>query len=152
MTCVRVPIWIAVALCLVLSTVASAQAVRQATILDPNIVSERDLLSIPHLNNGIVKDILERRHFLTIGGLDAVLSTSLTAQQRADVYQRMFVAINLNTASDADILLIPGVGRRMLHEFKEYRPYRNIAQFRREIGKYVNDEELARLERYVTLD
>ena len=39
----------------------------------------------------------------------------------------------------------------MLHEFMEYRPYESMEQFRREIGKYVDDEELARLERYVTL-
>ena len=40
----------------------------------------------------------------------------------------------------------------MLHEFKEYRPYRAIEQFRREIGKYVDEQEVARLERYVTLN
>jgi len=39
----------------------------------------------------------------------------------------------------------------MLREFKEYRPYTSIEQFRREIGKYVNAKEVARLERYVTL-
>ena len=33
----------------------------------------------------------------------------------------------------------------------EYRRYVAIEQFRREIGKYVDDDELARLERYVTL-
>jgi DNA uptake protein ComE-like DNA-binding protein len=63
----------------------------------------------------------------------------------------VFVPINLNTASDADILTIPGVGQRMLHEFKEYRPYDNIGKFRREIGKYVDKNEVARLERYVTI-
>ncbi len=39
----------------------------------------------------------------------------------------------------------------MLREFKKYRPYTSMAQFRREIGKYVNEKELARLERYVTI-
>ena len=39
----------------------------------------------------------------------------------------------------------------MVHEFMEYRPYRNMAQFRREIGKYVDEKEVARLERYVTI-
>jgi DNA uptake protein ComE-like DNA-binding protein len=63
----------------------------------------------------------------------------------------VFVPINLNTASDEDILSIPGMGPRMLHEFKEYRPYKAIEQFRKEIGKYVNEKEVARLERYVTL-
>ena len=38
----------------------------------------------------------------------------------------------------------------MLGEFKEYRPYKAMQQFRREIGKYVDDKEVARLERYVT--
>ena len=44
---------------------------------------------------------------------------------------------------------MPGVGKRMAHEFEEYRPYKSIAQWRREIGKYVDDDELARLEQYV---
>ena len=64
----------------------------------------------------------------------------------------VFVPINLNTASDEDISSIPGLGPRMLREFKEYRPYRNIEQFRREIGKYVSAKEVARFERYVTLN
>jgi DNA uptake protein ComE-like DNA-binding protein len=57
--------------------------------------------------------------------------------------------ININTATDAEILAIPGVGQRMLREFKEYRPYTSIEQFRREIGKYVDKAEVARLEQYI---
>ena len=51
----------------------------------------------------------------------------------------------------ADLLTIPGLGNRMLREFKEYRPYDGIERFRREIGTYVSKEEVARLERYVTV-
>ena len=61
------------------------------------------------------------------------------------------VPININTASDAEILRIPGVGARMLHEFKEYRPWTSIEQFRREIGKYVDKAEVARLEQYIVI-
>ena len=50
------------------------------------------------------------------------------------------------------MMLIPGLGPKMLHEFKEYRPYKAIAQFRREIGKYVDEKEVARLEGYVRVD
>ena len=39
----------------------------------------------------------------------------------------------------------------MLHEFDEYRPYEAIAQFRREMGKYVDEDEVARMERYVEI-
>jgi DNA uptake protein ComE-like DNA-binding protein len=59
--------------------------------------------------------------------------------------------ININTATDAEILAIPGMGPRMLREFKEYRPYTSIEQFRREIGKYVDKAEVARLEQYITI-
>lgn len=69
----------------------------------------------------------------------------------ARLEQYVFLLVNLNTGSDEDILSIPGAGKRMLREFKEYRPYTNIDQFRKEIGKYVDKKEVARLERYVTL-
>lgn len=59
--------------------------------------------------------------------------------------------ININTATDAEILAIPGMGPRMLREFKEYRPYTSIEQFRREIGKYVDKKEVARLEKYIVI-
>ncbi|MEP6905098.1 MAG: helix-hairpin-helix domain-containing protein [Gemmatimonadales bacterium] len=61
------------------------------------------------------------------------------------------VPVNINTATDAEILKIPGVGPRMLHEFKEYRPWTSIAQFRREIGKYVDKAEVARFEKYIVI-
>jgi DNA uptake protein ComE-like DNA-binding protein len=61
------------------------------------------------------------------------------------------VPININSATDAEILRIPGVGPRMVREFKEYRPYNSIEQFRREIGKYVDKAEVARLEKYIVI-
>ena len=41
------------------------------------------------------------------------------------------------------------MGDRMHHEFEEYRPYSAMAEFRREMGKYVDDGEVDRLSRYV---
>jgi len=57
--------------------------------------------------------------------------------------------LNLNTATADDFLTVPGVGNRMVREFLEYRPYVSIEQFRREIGKYVSDAEVAAYEQYV---
>ena len=58
--------------------------------------------------------------------------------------------VNLNTATDDDFLAaIPGLGNRMLREFMEYRPYISIQQFRQEIGKYVDDTQVAEYEKYV---
>ena len=57
--------------------------------------------------------------------------------------------VNLNTGTRAEFGEIPGVGNRMIREFMEYRPYVSIRQFRREIGKYVSDEQVAAYEQYV---
>ena len=139
----------AVALLAALVTDAAAQVGRRQTVLDPNVATEKELLSLPHLNPALVKGIMARRPFLSMSDVDALLRATLNDQQRTELYRRMFVALNLNTASEQEIMLIPGMGKRMLGEFLEYRPYRGLAQFRREIGKYVDDKELARLEQYV---
>jgi DNA uptake protein ComE-like DNA-binding protein len=126
-----------------------AQAGHRRHLVDPNIAAEQDLRALPHLNGPLVEGILQRRPFMSITELNKFLATSLDQRQLTELYGRMFIQINLNTASREEILLIPGVGNRMLHEFLEYRPYKALAQFRREIGKYVDDTELARLEAYV---
>ena len=57
--------------------------------------------------------------------------------------------LNLNTATAEEFKTIPGVGDRMVHEFEEYRPYSSIEQFRREIGKYVDEDQVTAYEPYV---
>ncbi len=128
-----------------------AQTGEQSGVLDANTASESALLPLPHISPSLARAIVELRPFKSVRDLDALLQ-SLSRQQRVDLYGRLFVPVNLNTATDAEILTIPGVGQRMLREFKEYRPYTSMAQFRREIGKYVSRQEVARLERYVVLN
>lgn len=119
-------------------------------MLDPNAATAADLATIPGVTAEIANAVVARRPYANNVALEKVL-TGLSEQQRDSVYARLWAPIDLNTATDAEILLIPGVGSRMLHEFKEYRPYTSMEQFRREIGKYVDDNELARLERFVTI-
>lgn len=58
--------------------------------------------------------------------------------------------LNLNTATAAEFkAAVPGLGDRMVHEFEEYRPYRSIQQFRKEMAKYVKPEQIAEYEKYV---
>ncbi len=140
---------VALVLALALSNIGQAQVGRSEGLVNPDLANERELLSLPHMNATLVKDIMERRPFLKMSDLNSLLAPSLRKEQLAELYGKMFVQINLNTATQEEILLIPGVGKRMLHEFEEYRPYKTLAQFRKEIGKYVDQKELARLEQYV---
>jgi DNA uptake protein ComE-like DNA-binding protein len=127
----------------------AAQVGKPVTIVDANIASEKELTGLPHLTPALVKSVMGARPFPSITELDALLGGSLTPAQRTELYGRLFVHLNLNTATREQILLIPNAGTRMVREFLEYRPYKALAQFHREIGKYVNETELARLEQYV---
>jgi DNA uptake protein ComE-like DNA-binding protein len=145
----RLTLFAAIVVVILAAAGLQGQAGRRGEVLDANTATEKDLLSVPGITPALTKAIVGRRPFLTMTEFDGLLGASLSREQRADVYRRVFVQINLNTASDAEILMIPGLGNRMLEEFKEYRPYKALSQFRREIGKYVDDKEVSRLEQYV---
>lgn len=58
--------------------------------------------------------------------------------------------LNLNTVTESELTsTIPSFASRMVREFFEYRPYVSIQQFRQEIGKYVDDAQVADYEQYV---
>jgi DNA uptake protein ComE-like DNA-binding protein len=97
----------------------------------------------------IVKALVAKRPFLSITDLNAfLLAQKLTQAQANEFYGKAFVHINLNTATAAEILLVPNAGKRMAHEFDEYRPWRSYAQFNKEIGKYVGADATAKLAQY----
>ena len=128
---------------------ARAQVGKSLGVVDANTAPEPELMAMPHMTAAIVKGLIEKRPFASITDLNAyLLSQKLTQEQAHAFYQRAFVHINLNTATAAEILLVPGAGKRMAHEFEEYRPWRNYAQFDKEIGKYVGADEVARLAQY----
>lgn len=129
----------------------SATAATTGALLDPNAATLDELLAVPGIDQATADALIAGRPYANMLEVDRVLAGSLDDAQREAVYASLWYPLDLNSASGDEILLIPGVGERMRHEFEEYRPYRGIEQFRREIGKYVDEQEVARLETYVTI-
>lgn len=125
-----------------------AAPVAAGGMLDPNSASHADLVAAG-LDSAAAAAVVAGRPYPDMRAVDAVLARSLDEARRDSIYTRVWTPIALNSATPEEIELIPGVGPRMRHEFEEYRPYTSIEQFRREIGKYVDSTEVARLERYV---
>lgn len=121
----------------------------ESGLINPNLATEDELAASGLVSAELAAAIADNRPYLSAVEFDTVLGKSLSADQRAALYGEVFRPFNLNTASRTEIMLIPGLSERMAHEFEEYRPYSSMEQFRREIGKYVDDDEVARLERYV---
>ena len=119
-------------------------------MLDPNAATKEQLVAVPGMTPAAADALIAGRPYQDMVAVNKALA-SLDADARKTVYAKVWKPIDLNTAKGEEILLIPGVGPRMRHEFEEYRPYKNIEQFRREIGKYVDKAEVARLEQYVAI-
>ena len=134
------------------STAAAPAATAGGAFLSPDSASREQLLAVPGMTPALADSLVAHRPYANMIAVDRVLAAGkLSEAQRDTVYTRLWKPLDLNKASGEEITLIPGVGARMRHEFEEYRPYRSIERFRREIGKYVDKAEVARLERYVAI-
>ena len=135
-------------------TTAVADVMSLPALIDPNTANAAALGKVPGLPSAAIDAIVAQRPFSTPTQLNDAIASVVGPDALTGIYNAMFVKVNLNSASNDDLLLVPNSLKagKLAHEFEEYRPYKDMDQFRREIGKYVDQKELARLERYVTLD
>jgi DNA uptake protein ComE-like DNA-binding protein len=116
-----------------------------------NTGTREEILLIPGAGNRMAREFAEYRPWKTWSQFDKEISKYVGQPETDRLKQYVFIPVNLNTATDDDILSIPGAGPRMVREFKEYRPWKTKEQFEKEIGKYVGAKEVARLWRYVVI-
>lgn len=116
-----------------------------------NTATGPEILLVPRAGKRMVREFEEYRPWVNFAQFDKEIGKYVDQAEVNRLKQYVFIPVNLNTAADADFMTIPGVGARMLREFKEYRPWTSQAQFEKEIGKYVDAKEVARLWRYVTI-
>lgn len=121
------------------------------TPLDANTATAAQLGTVSGVSPEVANAIAAGRPYASVVGLNAKLRETLSQEAADAVLANVFVPVNLNTASRDEIELIPGMTSRMVGEFLEYRPYKNMDEFNREMGKYVDESEVARFRRYVTL-
>jgi len=117
-----------------------------------NIATREEILLVPGAGNRMTREFAEYRPWKAWAQFDKEIGKYVGPQETARLAQYCFIPVNLNTATDDDILSIPGAGRRMVREFKEYRPWKAQAQFDKEIGKYVDAKEVKRLWRFVVIE
>jgi DNA uptake protein ComE-like DNA-binding protein len=117
-----------------------------------NTATPEEILLVPGAGKRMVREFDEYRPWKSYAQFAKEIGKYVGADGAAQLAQYTFIPVRLNTATDEDILTIPGTGKRMLTEFKEYRPWKTREQFEKEIGKYVNAKEVQRLWRYVVID
>lgn len=130
---------------------ATAGAAEAGTVLDASTATAAQLAGAKGVSPELAEAIIAGQPYASVLALTAKLRETLSQEAAAAVLENVFVPVSLNSATEKEIKLIPGMTGRMVHEFLEYRPYKDMAEFDREIGKYVDAAEVARFRRYITL-
>jgi len=117
-----------------------------------NTGTKDEIVLIPGAGTRMAREFAEYRPWKTWTQFDKEIGKYVGQAETDRLKQYVFIPVNLNTATDDQILAIPGAGTRMVREFKEYRPWTTKAQFDKEIGKYVGAKETDRLWRFVVIE
>ncbi len=125
-----------------------------APLVDPNTSEFLTIARVPGVGRDGALKIIEGRPYESATDLRAALSPDLTEEELKTIYGLLFVKVGLNSGTEEEYKLIPSslTPSKLAHEFEEYRPYQSIDDFKREMAKYVDDEEVEYLTRFVTLD
>ncbi len=116
-----------------------------------NTATAPEILLIPRIARRMTHEFEEYRPWISMAQFDKEIGKDVDATEVARLKQYLFIPIDLNNATDEQFKTIPNLAGNMLHEFKEYRPWKTKAQFDKEIGKYVGPKETARLWRFMII-
>lgn len=129
---------------------ALAQLGPQLGLVEPNVTADSTLLTLPGMNAATVGALTGAKPLLSIVTVDSILeSHGMSASKRGELYGRMFVHVDLNRGSDAELLLIPGVEAKELKAIKAGRPWKTFEQFQADFGKATSAAEAARVAQYL---
>lgn len=128
----------------------TADAAEASSVLNGSTATTEELTAAG-VSEELAAAIVAGQPYASVVDLNAVLLANVSPEEATATLVNVFVPINLNTFTDEEVALVPGIDDRMMHEFDEYRPYEDMAEFDREIGKYVDEAEVARFRQYVTL-
>ena len=121
-----------------------------------NTGTEAEFLLVPGSTKRWAHEFNEYRPWVSWAQFDKEIGKYTAPRNDAAVLdgfrQYLFIPLDLNTASDADLATIPGTTKRHLGELKEYRPWKSKAHFDKEFGKYAwGQKEADRIWRFVVI-
>jgi DNA uptake protein ComE-like DNA-binding protein len=133
---------------------SAGTAFNAAPLINPDTATKAQLAAIPGMTEARIQAVIAGRPYATPSALHAVIGKGMSNDERFTIYSAMFVKVNLNSGQKADFELVPSTmdPKRLAREFEEYRPYKTMTDFSREMKKYVSEKEVAFLERFVTIN
>jgi DNA uptake protein ComE-like DNA-binding protein len=100
-----------------------------------NTATPEEILLVPGAGRRMTREFPEYRPWKTYAQFDREIGKYVGPEATAKLAQYTFIPMNANTASDADLLTVPGATQAWVDAVKKGRPYKSAADLEKTAGK-----------------
>lgn len=118
-------------------TAEQAMAFYQSAFVHINLntATSEEILLVPGAGRRMVREFAEYRPWKTWAQFDKEIGKYVGPEATAKLAQYTFIPMNANTASDADVMTVPGATSSWVEMVKKGRPYKTKAELEKIAGK-----------------
>ena len=119
-------------------TAEQAMAVYQKAFVHINLntATADEILLVPGAGRRMVREFAEYRPWRTWAQFDKEIGKYVGGAENAQkLAQFTFIPMNANTASDADLMTVPGASQAWVDKLKKGRPYKAAADLEKALGR-----------------
>jgi DNA uptake protein ComE-like DNA-binding protein len=99
-----------------------------------NTATAEEILLVPGAGRRMTREFPEYRPWKTYAQFDKEIGKYVGAEATAKLAQYTFIPMNANTASDADLMTVPGATQAWADKVKKGRPYKSAADLEKAAG------------------
>jgi len=100
-----------------------------------NTATADEIILVPGAGRRMQREFPEYRPWKTYAQFDREIGKYVGPEATAKLAQYTFIPMNANTASDADLMTVPGADQAWVEKVKKGRPYRSAADLEKVAGK-----------------
>jgi DNA uptake protein ComE-like DNA-binding protein len=100
-----------------------------------NTATPEEILLVPGAGRRMTREFPEYRPWKTYAQFDREIGKYVGPEATAKLAQYTFIPMNANTASDADLMTVPGATQAWVDAVKKGRPYKTAADLEKTAGK-----------------
>jgi len=100
-----------------------------------NTATSEEILLVPGAGRRMTREFAEYRPWKTWSQFDREIGKYVGPEATAKLAQYAFIPMNANTASDADLMTVPGATAAWVDTVKKGRPYKGAAELEKTAGK-----------------
>ena len=100
-----------------------------------NTATPDEIILVPGAGRRMQREFAEYRPWKTYAQFDKEIGKYVGPEATAKLAQYTFIPMNANTASDADLMTVPGADQAWVDKVKKGRPYKSPADVEKVAGK-----------------